>query len=606
MLAKDPDLRVGTVRKVAAELEQIASDLGLQNPFPMPGDILSLIDRPATVESLSNASLFSPTPRSAADTFIQEGATLLAPRAKAARAAWANWAAVAALLFIFGLGLMWQFGRGEDGPAAESGPAEILTVEPVGPDEVMVLVAKTEALGPERPQIDRFLWENLNQPLELSAALTGLRLREYPQVIRSEAEARQAAQKNGAALVIWGTYDQSFIDLNLSSFALMPAPLPESSLQKAANLRARLSDERSQSLAPQVLISTTVWYAYHSQPFEAAATMVAYYDLDLRPAETFGVSTGAEVYRHYENLYDDPQAATDFMTKALQGDPQNPLLYHLRAAAVDRTGNMEQALEDVETAQLLSQAAWPLPFLNEANLRSSQGDLAGGIAALTQAIALDPQEWLFYAVRGSYFYLDGDLAAAEADFRAAIERDPQANFPYVLLMNSSIQSGDIGEVQTLMATILEKFPDPTLGNRIILTAGNQPEFGGYYSLTLSAFNNLVLRQYGASLQDVQAALEIQPDSPDLHLFEGVVQCALGDLAAAEAAYSRGLEYKPDMTVLYLLRADVRNRLGDGAGGLEDFIAARQTTAWPNFEALVNEALAGGEGLGCESFFEVPG
>ncbi len=596
MLVKDPKERIASIRKVAAELEQIAEEMGVGNNLVLPEDIKTRINEPRPVEPIAVLPSFATSPTLEMKT--------VAPPAVPRRSNGLLMGMLLVLLVIVGV-LALQF-VGNDGQTESTSQKEktVVLVEPVAGGELMILVAQAQPLSQTRPQIDRFIRENLQETLDLNATLTGLRVREYPDVVESQEEAEAIARANNAPMIIWGTYDEAFIDLNIEVFTYAEnTPLAPSLLSDTGNVRVRLTDERTQSIAPQVLTSATIWYVYHSQPYEAAATMVVYDELEVDPAETVGRTVGANVHWHYENLYDDPAAAVEYLDAALRSDPENPIVYHLRGAAIDRLGKTSEALQNVDTALLLSNNQWDIPYLNRANLLSSNGDITGAIAHLDKARALQPDEWLYPAISGSYSYLDSDFDNARTDLEAAIALDPKANFPYALLMNLEIQAGNIAEVQSLLTLILQKFPDPSYGNRIILTAGNQPDYGGYYGLTLSAFNHLVLRQYDASLRDIQAALEIRPESPDLYLFEGVIYCSLGDLESAEQAYTDGLDLNEDMTVLYLLRADVRNRLKKTADALQDFAAARETSAWENFEPVVMEAMAGGAGLGCESFFE---
>lgn len=603
MLAKDPNERIESVRKVAAELESIVQSLPDDVSLDFPAPIMQSFNEKQPIEPISQIASASMLANSQAETMMtdlqrrsrRQGLTLgLALLV----------ALVLAGLLLASLNLESDVNDNPPEPTFDASP---VSVEPVAEGNLMILVAMLEPLGEERAQIDRFVLEDLQARVENGAPLSGLSIRRYPKIIRSAEEATAAAQLNAAEMVVWGNYDDQIIEYSLHLYAHEEAlnDLPTDNLQNAGDIRVRLEDVRAQSIAPQVLTSATVWYAYRAMPFEAATTMVAFYDLidqAIPTAEVFGSTPADNVYRHYVNLYDDPALAVEQLDAALRADPDNPLTYHLRGAAIDRIGATDEALQDTDTSKLLSDEVWAMPYMNSANLYGNQANYEQAIDDLTHAIGLEPEQWLYYALRGGFHLLDGDLDATQADMEAAIERDPNANFPYIIAMNIAIQEGRIDDVQTLLNTILEKFPDPSLGNRIILTAGNQPEQGGYFALTLSAFNNLVLQQYDAALRDVNLALEIEPDSPDLELFKGVVECALGDFEAAEASYTRGLEINDEMTVLYLLRSDVRNRLGNVAGGLEDFAAATQTPSWGNFETLVNDALASGEGLGCESFF----
>jgi Flp pilus assembly protein TadD len=215
-----------------------------------------------------------------------------------------------------------------------------------------------------------------------------------------------------------------------------------------------------------------------------------------------------------------------------------------------------------------------------------------------------PDDWLMLSVRGVSYYMLGDLEAAQADYNAAMALQPQANFPYTYAMLIAIREGRIEDVNDLLTIALTEFPDPTLGNRIVEIFSGAGERGNFFGLVVAAFGNLTLGQYNEAIQNVESALAIQADLPELYMMQGLAYCLSGDNAAAESAYSNGIELDPDFTVLYLLRGDVRSRQNDLAGALTDLSAAQATTQWAGFESYVEAAMSGGDSaLGCESFFQ---
>ncbi|MBI5928801.1 MAG: protein kinase [Chloroflexi bacterium] len=594
MLEKEPNERIPSARRVGAELEELVKDLdsamlspGIRSNLPTARFATPLPDEVVVTHT--------PAPRDAKTTLIAPtNRTTLIARAKQGRGVLPIFVALLiGLGILFGIVIM----RNQDKPSKQ--PA-IATIEPVAPGEMMVLIAHLEKFGDERPQVDRFIRDDLIEVIEKGAPITGIRIREYPQVVKSEAEAMQVAQANQAPILVWGNYTDDFIEIEIVVNYFGQADLPIDLLWDTGNVRLRLQDERSQSIAPQILTAATIWHAYDGDAYDAATTMVAFNDLgDLPRAEITGVTVGAHVYRHYENLYDDPAKAVESLDSALQINPRNPIVFHLRGAALDRVGRYSEAVQDINTAILISDNKWAIPYINIANVEGSRQNFPVAIEEMGHAIELEPNDWLPYAMRGSFYFLNRQYPEAAADFDASIARNPKANFPYALAINIAIREGRIDDVTSLLDEVLQKFPDPTLGNRVILTAGNQPEYGGFYGLLLSAFANLALHQYDATIRDVDAALEFG-DFAELYLFKGVAYCVIGDLEASENAYTEGIERDPDFTVLYLLRADIRRRNNDLAGALQDFQSAQQTTYWPNFAELASNPA--NMNLGCENFF----
>lgn len=598
MLEKDPAKRIPSARRVGAELEEVVKAV---DSSILPTEVRENLSVSRFATPLPDEVLVThtPTPREAKTTLIgPANQTTIISSKKRGRGLMPiiTVGIIAVIVLTAGIFLMQQ----DDDEAKNASAPEILTVEPVAPNEMMVLVAHLENFGDERPQVDRFIRDDLVQVIEGGAPLTEIHIREYPQVIRSPEEAAQVAAANQAPILVWGNYNNDFIELEIMLNYFGDSELPVELLWDTGNVRVRMTDERSQSVAPRVLTSAAIWHAYAGNPYEAATAMVAFYDFSgLKPAEIVGVTVGANVHRHYEFLYDDPAKAVEALDDALKINPRNPIVFHLRGAALDRTERYSEAIQSINTAILISEEKWSIPFLNIANVEASRENYDEAVIQMTKVIEREPDDWLPYALRGSFYFLDGQYPEAAADFEASIARNPKANFPYALAINIAIREGRIDDVTSLLAIVLEKFPDPTLGNRVILTAGNNPEYGGFYGLLLSAFANLALRQYDATIRDVQAALEFG-DFAELHLFQGVAYCIIEDYEAAEAAYTAGIERDDDFTVLYLLRADIRRRLNNLAGAIEDFQAAQGTTYWTNFAELASNPA--NLNLGCENFF----
>jgi hypothetical protein len=121
----------------------------------------------------------------------------------------------------------------------------------------MVLVAQLEPLrGVSERNVTRFMVDNLAQTLEQQVPFSTVRIREYPQVITSSQAAQEVAQANGATVVVWGNYDAQFIETEIQVGVIDAFPMieiPRETLERTANVKVRLTDERRESIASEVL-----------------------------------------------------------------------------------------------------------------------------------------------------------------------------------------------------------------------------------------------------------------------------------------------------------------------------------------------------------------
>jgi len=77
---------------------------------------------------------------------------------------------------------------------------------------------------------------------------------------------------------------------------------------------------------------------------------------------------------------------------------------------------------------------------------------------------------------------------------------------------------------------------------------------------------------------------------------------LRDYAAAGENYTQLINFVPDYTLAYLLRAEVRQKQGDIVGALADGAVVLQSDRAENFLPLM-PAFQAGE-INCENFFDV--
>lgn len=624
MLEKDPEKRPSSARRVGAELEAIIEKLDAKTRANLPSEIVRILNesrfdtpsKPYVLDTATTSDALADVhtvPISTQEKLLQSrpsdkvspSSLSASPVSKTNNRLLMVGGGVTLLLIVLAAVVFLVFsgqGNEESSGTSDESNSQPIVIEAVGKNELMVLVAQLEPLGSTRPAIDRFILDDLRQTAESGATQGPLRIREYPAVVSSADQALQIAKTYNAQIVVWGNYTDEFIEIEISLYHPGEAALPAEVLAEAGNVKLRMASERDSSIAPYLFGAAAVYYNYSDDVYQVANALLNLADLATLPrAEITGVNVGALVYRYLLLLNSDTEAAIETINSALEIDPNNAILYNFRAAALMRTEHLSEAEQSANTAILFSDNRWSMPYMVIANVDSIRNDNPGAIEQIDTAIAIKPDQWLHYTMRGSYNYLEGNYEEASKDLQKAIELEPQANFPYILAFNTAILEGRIDDVNFLMDEILRKFPDPTYGSRIFEATGLQGSYGDFYPLLLSAFSNLVLRQYDSVIRDVESAIALNDSLPELFLFQGVAYCVNSDLESAEEAYTRGLELRSDLTVLYLLRADVRRQNDDLPGAFADLQAAQETPAWENFAALVSDPA--NANLGCESFFE---
>lgn len=483
-------------------------------------------------------------------------------------------------------------------------PTPVPTVEPVAPDEYMVLVAQLEPLGVQERDVTRFVVDNLVQVLEVEVPFSNVRIREYPGVITSAQAAQAVAEANGATVVVWGRYTPDSIELEVQVGVTNAFPLiqvPREMLRRTIDVRVRMTDERRESVAPQVLAALTVLQWVSGDAYEGMCTVAILDEIEVTSAEVMGDSVAAHVHRHAALFLGDTSRAIEELDAALALDAGNPILYLYRGGTRQRLGLHGGARRDFETALRLGPVQWAAPLwvlAIDAALFSDDWDEA--ISYFDQIVELRPEDWLAFNWGGALHYLKAEYDLAKADYERAIALGPEANWPFVFSTMIALREGRMADAVALMNTALTEFPDPSFGNRVILALYGK-ECPNIFSPTFSAFGNLALGQYDAVVQDTEDALAINDQLADLYLMQGFAYCNLHDYPAAEAAYTAGLELEPGFVVLYLLRAEARLRQKDLTGAFEDLGAVRDSELAKAFAEYIEAAISGE--LSCENFLQ---
>jgi tetratricopeptide (TPR) repeat protein len=452
-------------------------------------------------------------------------------------------------------------------PTIATSPTPIATPGPVG--EYIILVARLEPIGVPERDVTRFIADDLRQRLAVVAPFSRIRVRQYPQIITTDAEAAVVAEQFGAAVVIWGNYTAGFIEMDVQVGSLQgfsQIPFTPELLARTVNVRVRMNDERQESIAQRVLAILVVLEMASSNAHRVGQLTIIQNEIQATPARLIGQSAAVHLHNYADFLYHDGILALAEINAALRQQADNPLLYVQRGHIQARLGNLAAAERDLTTAERLS-PEWVFPHAIRGFWLLLQDDYQATIDAYSLVAAQRPQDWFPLYMQGMAFFLAGEYAQARERLDQAIDLEPDVNWPYATAAQVALREGRIPDAVGLANVILQKFPDPTFGNRIIQAlVGEESGLG----LLISAFGNGLLGQYETMRDEVERSLTFMDDLADLYWMQGFAYCNLRDYDVAEAAYTEGIELAPDFILLYLSRAETRLKQGNTTGAAEDF------------------------------------
>jgi serine/threonine protein kinase/tetratricopeptide (TPR) repeat protein len=621
MLEKEKEKRPASMRLVGALLENILSGAKLPDdwyksgmPTPTPTETLRAVREYTTSAFAQELGLPStPQPFTIADFALSQALTDEKPKHQQASRPAPKLHLIRIGLLAVGLSLvlgLLVFVRLLGGPALEVEQGEVVdlsAIAPVQPNEFMVLVAQLEQRsGPVR-DAQRLILDDLSATLA-SSPVSRVRLRAYPGVIRSSAQALQIAEAVGANVMVWGQYDETGADVvfELGSLASYAGELEISraELEKMANVRLRATLNQRETLfyGPVQVINFTSTFT--GKILDIARHMMIAQDIDLPPAPTLSSGAARQIYAFTSNFSANPQASVEALNRLISLDATNAPLYVARSLAYIRVGNIEKALEDINTARRLNSELL-IVDQNEVNVQIYYlNNDERTLELLNRLIEARPDDWFNYSLRTFVYFVRADYALVEADALQAIELGADENFPYLGRTAVALREGDLAEAQRLLNEVLVKFPNPQLVPRLLSSTLNEEANRSFIVPLSSAFGYLTLGQWREVIRVTDEAIANQVTIAEIYLTRGLAFCNLDEAQAAEDAYSAGIALDPQFAALYGLRAEVRRQQGDLVGALSDVAQIANLPAFEKLSAYTARILSGE--LNCKSILQGAG
>ena len=419
---------------------------------------------------------------------------------------------------------------------------------------------------------------------ELAAAGLGdARTAELPRAIGSAEEARAAAERSRAALVIWGEYDSGRA---LARFETASGGGAESRGGRVVDIASSPSElpavinvgltEETRRAALAALGGLYLERGEHDRAKGALARA-----LRLEQAEDPAALANLRFLlgRAYQGgaLADHDEAIWLF-TQALEVEPRSVETLNARAVSYmdrGREGDSDRAVADLTRAAAIApERAATLVNLGVAySERGADGDSEAALAALTEALSLEP-DYAAALMNRAASYLrrgaDGDLRRAMDDLERAISLDGGLAAAHLNRGIALIARGGGGDDELAMTDF----------NRAVSLDGES---------AAAAYNRALLRSkmgdLDGSLSDLRRASELAPGRTDF----AVTLCwQLSVSGAAREALHRCAR----------MAADDRAR---DALGLANALVGRRTRAAEHFEAFLD--WADSQGADCREAHE---
>ncbi|MCB9435757.1 MAG: protein kinase [Anaerolineales bacterium] len=592
MLEKDREARIPTVRRVGTELESLLKGIDTTAPH---------LHTPLTP---APSRFATPTPSNRDDkTYIAKDTSVASPSALSpTRKRLLQGLGVVGIiiLLLLGLNMVVKFEtKSKDENKDEVPSSQVVAYEgtPVDPSEYLVLVAKLEPLDPEARDTTRFIVDSLTQELEIGIPQSHIFVRYYPQIVSSYDQARAIAETHQADIIIWGSYTDTFSQLEIQAGAFdTTMPFSRSTVEQVTNHRVRITDPFNETLSINVASSLNIIEAAYGDAFNSLLLGSATQQLPPTAAPVIGDTVAARFFRAGVALSQgDSDGFLSGIDSALEL-AQNPLVYIQRSTWYLSQGLYDNSTQDSITAERIAPANWVLPryirSIDDSNMPTSTA-----IKTFTDIIALTPDDWYPYYNRGSLYYFIGEWDKAQVDLEYAIGLNPRASFPYAIAALLALREGRMGDMVSYMQTVVREFPDPNFGQRLL-----QATFGenaiDITSILLSAFTNLSIAQYSEVIAQTEDGLQIAP-LYDFFVMRGLAQCNLNDLEGSLETYTTALTFYPNDTILIWLQSGAYHDLGD-AQAEESNIRITNNDLDPQFTEALAASYAGK--LTCQNFF----
>jgi serine/threonine protein kinase/tetratricopeptide (TPR) repeat protein len=637
MLRKDRDERIDSMRQIGAELERIIQnkpskldDTGVVS-VTWSGELASGESADKSTDDLAT-EVYPITPQ----VFDRSTGTLTAASqsntyqlqkesVKPSQQGLGRWLAILGIVLI--VGVVAVVALVLNSTNTSNTPSTTITTEDW---EYPVVVGNFENLsGTDTVDVSRFIINDLRENFERQWLYSNIRIINAETAVTSESQALSLAQTYEAPLVIWGTYNNERVDVviqvgSLDRFADMP--FDRNLLERSINVQLRLSSANEQSISAYVAGALAILTAADGDVYEWARLMAVIDDLQVPMIATERETSAQHIYNFMGSYHDASDDALSEIDIAIGSDPNNALLYWLRAMQFNRQQIIEHILtggeganinqlfvemqRNQETAQRLAPETWVAPLYsqfigeNEGGTRSSIG-IANSDEDILRVVELRPDLWAPLYIASEIANENDNHDDARTYIEQALALNPDVSLPYTSAIMHDLRDGDIVAANQRIQTIVERLSDPLTTSKMFDTLLGVPTPEGAFP---TIFSNLVIGQYENALGIAQDFLTGETseglfgNSNNMLLMASIAQCNLQDFARARFGLNTLVSAESDFMFARLVRADVNLSSAGDERALNDFERIANSEQSTKLAPFVEAVRA--NTYGCENLFEL--
>lgn len=213
------------------------------------------------------------------------------------------------------------------------------------------------------------------------------------------------------------------------------------------------------------------------------------------------------------------------------------------ATALLRTGMREQASRTINEALALSTKYVPALII-KARILASERDFVSALAAIEEALKVNPQSYLAWQVKGdvSLFGL-GDKDTGIAAYRKAVEIEPRFLAGHAAIIATLMKEQGAVGVSTQISALKKALP--------------QHPYAVFFEAQLA----LLEKDFHKARELTQQLLRILPENVQVLQLAGVLEVQSGRLMQSETYLAKGLHLRPQDPYTRRLLAEVYLRTG---------------------------------------------
>jgi tetratricopeptide (TPR) repeat protein len=243
----------------------------------------------------------------------------------------------------------------------------------------------------------------------------------------------------------------------------------------------------------------------------------------------------------YSNNKDYDRAIADF-TRAIELNPKIAGAYNGRGLAYNDKKDFNRAIADLNASIAIDSSSDN--YTARGSVYARMGDNAKALADFSEAIRLNPDNWVAYSDRKAVYAKQGEYDKEIADIKEAIRLQPDNDTMHRVLAQAYESKKDYDRAIAVLDRLLQKKPD------------------SYDTYNTRSRLYLKVEEYEAAIRDTNEMIRLKPNAAQGYSHRALVYTLKKDFDHAIADLTQAIRLDPDDTVDYYARGSLYNRKGN--------------------------------------------